>query len=177
MDIEVTAAPGAQNGRLRFGKIDVSCALGRSGIVKTKREGDGGTPAGRFALRELFWRADRIARPETFLRSRPIAENDGWCDAAGDPAYNRPVTLPYAASAETLWRADHLYDVIVPLGYNDDPVVAGAGSAIFFHLAKEGESGLAATEGCVALRLEDMLAVLRGIGRDTSMRIAFASAA
>lgn len=177
MDIEVIAAPGAQNGRLRFGEIDVVCALGRSGIVTAKREGDGGTPAGRFALRELFWRADRIERPQSTLRSRPIAADDGWCDAADDPAYNRPVKLPYTASTETLWRADHLYDVIVPLGYNDDPVIPGAGSAIFFHLAKEGENGLAATEGCVALRLEDMRAVLRGIGRDTSMRIAFASAA
>ena len=86
-----------------------------------------------------------------------IAQDDGWCDAPGDPAYNRPVKLPYSASAERLWREDHLYDIIVVLGFNDDPVVAGKGSAIFLHLAK---ADYAPTAGCVALALDDMLAAL-----------------
>ncbi len=85
--------------------------------------------------------------------------------------------LPYPASAETLWREDHLYDLIVPLGYNDDPVRPGAGSAIFFHLAKEDGSGLAATEGCVALRLADMLHVLAHVTPETRMIVELASAA
>lgn len=171
MDILVTAAPGATVGRLSFGALDLPCALGRAGIVAAKREGDGGTPAGRFALRALYYRADRLVTPRCVLRARPIAPDDGWCDASADPAYNRPVKLPYGASAETLWRADHLYDLIVPLGYNDDPVVAGAGSAIFFHLAKTEGGTLAATEGCVALPLADMRAVLARIGADTHMTI------
>ncbi|WP_211488879.1 L,D-transpeptidase family protein, partial [Escherichia coli] len=80
-----------------------------------------------------------------------------WCDAPDDPNYNRPVKHPYRASAEKMWREDHLYDLVVILGQNDDPVVPGAGSAIFFHLAKELETGFRPTEGCVALRLPDML--------------------
>ncbi|HEY5346811.1 MAG TPA: hypothetical protein VIJ72_01360, partial [Rhizomicrobium sp.] len=82
----------------------------------------------------------------------------GWCDAPGDPSYNRPVRLPYPASAEQLWREDHVYDIIVVLGFNDDPVIAGKGSAIFLHLAKPD---YAPTAGCVALALPDMLAALK----------------
>ncbi len=171
MDIFVIAAPGATVGRLRFGDLDLPCALGRAGIVAAKREGDGGTPAGRFALRALYYRADRLVTPRCVLRARPIAPDDGWCDASADLAYNRPVKLPHGASAETLWRADHLYDLVVPLGYNDDPVVPGAGSAIFFHLAKTEDETLAATEGCVALPLADMRVVLAQIGADTHMTI------
>jgi len=177
MMIHVTGRAGEHEGVLRFGGHVFPCALGRSGIVAAKREGDGGTPAGNFALRELFFRQDRLERPSTSLAGRPLAQDDGWCDASSDPAYNRPVKLPYGASAETLWRADRLYDLIVPLGYNDDPVVPGAGSAIFFHLAKEEEGGhLAATEGCVALRLADMLQVLARATPDTRMTIEPSSA-
>ncbi|HMM14871.1 MAG TPA: L,D-transpeptidase family protein [Parvibaculum sp.] len=175
MYIHVSAKPGAHIGRLKFGDLDFPCALGRSGIVATKREGDGGTPEGRFALRELHWRADRLSTPATALRRRLIARSDGWCDAPSDPAYNRPVALPYRASAETLWRDDHLYDLLVPLGYNDEPVVPGAGSAIFFHLANEKGGELGATEGCVALRLADMLVLLARVAPATEMEIALAA--
>jgi len=115
-----------------------------------------------------------LTAPSTALPSRPIAPDDGWCDASGDPAYNRMVKLPYPASCETLWRADGLYDLVVPLGYNDDPVVPGAGSAIFFHLAKQEDGGLGATEGCVALRLVDMRAVLARVTLQTRMTIGLA---
>jgi L,D-peptidoglycan transpeptidase YkuD (ErfK/YbiS/YcfS/YnhG family) len=81
-----------------------------------------------------------------------------WCDAPDDPAYNRPVTLPYPASAERLWRDDGVYDLIVVLGHNDDPVIAGAGSAIFLHLARPD---YAPTQGCVALAAGDLEALLR----------------
>lgn len=134
------------------------CALGRGGIVVDKREGDGGTPVGRFPLRQVFYRPDRLAAPPvTALPVRAIAPTDGWCDAPEDPAYNRPVTLPYPASAETMWREDTLYDVVVVLGHNDDPPVPGRGSCIFLHVARPG---YAPTEGCVALALPDLLAVL-----------------
>lgn len=173
--IHVSGRAGAHEGTLRVGGDVFRCALGRTGIVAAKREGDGATPAGRFALRELLFRPDRLAPPPTLLTCKAIAPNDGWCDAASDPAYNRPVKLPYAASAETLWRGDHLYDLVVPLGYNDDPVLPGAGSAIFFHLAKEEEGGgLGATEGCVALRLPDMLSVLARITSGTRMEVELA---
>ena len=132
-------------------------AIGPGGIAVKGGEGDGITPRGRFPIREIFYRADRIARPKARLPLRAIAENDGWCDAPTDPNYNRLVTLPYPASAEHMWRDDHLYDLVAVLGYNDDPVVPGKGSAIFLHLAKPD---YAHTQGCVALAFADALAAL-----------------
>lgn len=137
--------------------LTLRCALGRAGLTLQKREGDGATPVGRFVMRELLYRPDRLAAPRTVLPARALDPDDGWCDDPADPRYNRPVTLPYRASAERLWRADHLYDLVVPLGYNDDPAIAGAGSAIFLHAARRDYGP---TEGCVALALDDLLRVL-----------------
>lgn len=137
---------------------EVPAALGRGGRRADKREGDGATPTGRFALRYCLYRPDRVARPITALATRPIGPADGWCD---DPAvpdrYNRPVPLPFAGSHEVLWREDRLYDVIVVVGHNDDPPVPGAGSAIFLHMARPDFS---ATEGCVALARPTLLGLL-----------------
>ncbi len=133
------------------------CALGRGGIAAAKREGDGATPAGAWPMRRLLYRADRLARPTTRLPATPLAPSDGWCDDPADARYNRPVTLPYRGRAERLWRDDGVYDLIVPLGYNDAPPVPGCGSAIFLHLA---HADYAPTEGCVALSLADVIAML-----------------
>ena len=132
--------------------------LGRSGVVSDKREGDGGTPAGRWPMREALFREDRLGEIVTPLPARPLDPADGWCDDPADPAYNRPVRLPYPAHCEELWLSDRVYDVIVPLGYNDDPVVPGRGSAIFLHVARPD---FAPTAGCVALALGDLLRILR----------------
>ncbi|MFC3692445.1 L,D-transpeptidase [Chenggangzhangella methanolivorans] len=124
------------------------CALGPAGTVTTKREGDGGTPRGRLALRRLFRRADRGPRPPSGLDTRTIRTTDGWCDAPGHRRYNRLITLPFSASHETLWRDDGLYDLVVELGWNDRPATPGRGSAIFLHAARPGFSP---TAGCVAV--------------------------
>jgi L,D-peptidoglycan transpeptidase YkuD (ErfK/YbiS/YcfS/YnhG family) len=138
------------DGRFWLGRRWVCCALGRAGIVAApaKREGDGATPAGIWTLRQVLWRSDRLDRPDTGLPTREIRPGDGWCDAPGDPCYNRAVELPYPVSAEDLWRPDGLYDVVVVLGYNDAPVVDGGGSAIFLHLARPDYPP---TQGCVGL--------------------------
>ncbi len=134
-----------------------SCRLGRSGVVADKVEGDGGTPAGTLVMRRVYYRPDRVPRPTTLLPVIPLEPAMGWCDAPDDPAYNRPITLPYPASAESLWRDDGLYDVFVELGWNDDPVVPGRGSAIFLHrLPDEGRP----TAGCVALADGDLAELL-----------------
>lgn len=134
------------------------CALGRGGRRVEKREGDGATPVGRFPLRRLLYRADRMARPATALAVRAIARDDGWCDDPADPAhYNRLVRLPHASRAEHLWRPDHLYDLVLVLGHNDDPPQPGRGSAIFLHLARPE---YAPTEGCIALARAHLLWLL-----------------
>jgi L,D-peptidoglycan transpeptidase YkuD (ErfK/YbiS/YcfS/YnhG family) len=97
-----------------------------------------------------------------------MTSNDGWCDAAADRNYNRFVKLPYPASHEELWRKDHLYDVVVILGHNDRPRVAGLGSAVFFHLA-DSQGG--PTAGCIAVSAKDMRKVLALCGRKTKIKV------
>jgi L,D-peptidoglycan transpeptidase YkuD (ErfK/YbiS/YcfS/YnhG family) len=147
------------NGSFDFAGHAVRCALGRAGVVAAahKREGDGASPAGVWPIRRVLFRPDREPVPRTALGVAAIRPSDGWCDAPDDVAYNRPVPLPYPASCEPLWRDDRLYDLLVVLGYNDEPPVPGLGSAIFLHLAKEGYPP---TEGCVALARPDLEALL-----------------
>lgn len=152
MDL-IVASPG----EAVWGRRRMQCALGRAGISRDKREGDGATPAGRFPFRRAFYRPDRVAAPASALPVSPLSETMGWCDDPDDAAYNRLVELPYPARHEALWREDGLYDVVIVIGHNDAPVVAGAGSAIFLHVAAPN---YAPTEGCVALALGDLLAVL-----------------
>jgi len=150
--------------RLTWRDGTFTCALGRSGISTDKREGDGATPVGRFALRRVMYRPDRLEAPVTALPLHPLAPDDGWCDDPAHAAYNRPVKRPFSASHEALWRDDGLYDVIVELGYNDDPVVVGKGSAIFMHVA---QPDFAPTEGCVALSRENLLSILAACAAET----------
>jgi L,D-peptidoglycan transpeptidase YkuD (ErfK/YbiS/YcfS/YnhG family) len=138
------------------------CALGRTGRTLRKREGDGATPAGRWALREVLYRPDRMRRPRTRLAVVPLRPWQGWCDAPRDRNYNRLVRYPYPASAEPLWREDGLYDIVVVLEYNICPRVRGRGSAVFLHVARPG---LSPTEGCVALARDHLLQLLARLSR------------
>ncbi len=134
------------------------CALGKGGVRADKQEGDGATPVGRFPLRRVYFRPDRVATPVTRLPVIQLFPDDAWCDDPDYPLYNSKVITPYPARTEPLWREDGLYDVIVVLGHNDSPAVPGAGSAIFLHVAAPDYS---ATEGCVAVALPDLLDILR----------------
>lgn len=148
------------DGRFELDGRVVRCALGKAGVIAAaeKREGDNKSPLGVWTMREVWYRPDVYPQgPNTALPVRATRPEDGWCDAPGDPNYNRPVTLPYPASAERMWRDDAVYDLVVVLGHNDTPPVPGMGSAIFMHLAREGYLG---TEGCVALARADIEAVL-----------------
>lgn len=147
------------DGRFLFQGQVLRCALGKGGVKPPteKREGDGATPAALLPLRRILFRADRGAPPRCAVPVEPVAPEDGWCDDPGHRAYNRPVRLPFDASHERLWRDDAVYDVIGVLGWNDDPVERGRGSAIFLHLAREDYRP---TEGCVALEARDLRRVL-----------------
>jgi L,D-peptidoglycan transpeptidase YkuD (ErfK/YbiS/YcfS/YnhG family) len=157
MNLIVSPAGFARWGRARF-----RCALGWGGVTRAKREGDGATPVGTWRMRGLHFRSDRVLRPRTGLPARPITPEDGWCDDPADARYNQPVRHPYPRSAERLWREDALYDLVIPLGYNDAPPAPGRGSAIFLHVARRGYGP---TAGCVALARRDLLAVLRKADR------------
>ena len=163
-----TLSRRSATGMLICGSLRFRCALGRSGASTRKREGDGASPRGTYAVREIYYRGDKLLRPQAALPLRRLRANDGWCDAVGDRNYNRHVQHPYPASAEKMWRDDGLYDLVLVLGYNDRPRVQGRGSAIFMHVARPGYRP---TEGCVALRRPDLEKLLAVIGPNT--RIVF----
>jgi L,D-peptidoglycan transpeptidase YkuD (ErfK/YbiS/YcfS/YnhG family) len=158
------------DGRFDLGDRITRCALGRSGVIPAaeKREGDGATPLGIWPIRRVLFRPDFGPAPRTRLPTAPLARDDGWCDAPGDPAYNRPVKLPFAASAEKMWRTDHVYDLVCVLAHNDNPPIPGLGSAIFLHLARRDYSP---TEGCVALARKDMMELLAEADAESSVQV------
>jgi L,D-peptidoglycan transpeptidase YkuD (ErfK/YbiS/YcfS/YnhG family) len=167
--IHVGARPGRRSqGWLRAGSITVPVALGRAGIKANKREGDGGTPRGRFRPLGLWWRADRLLRPQTFLRVRRIGPGDAWCEDPSDRRYNRAFKRSANEPGDRLMRADGLYDLVIQIDHNTRPRVAGRGSAVFLHVARPG---FKPTAGCVALRPRDLKMLVRRIGPNTRIQI------
>jgi L,D-peptidoglycan transpeptidase YkuD (ErfK/YbiS/YcfS/YnhG family) len=167
--ISIRAAAGnPRRGWLTAGGRTVPVALGRGGIMANKREGDGGTPKGTFRPRQLWWRADRHPRPRTFLAVRAIAPEDAWCEDPSSRHYNRPVRLDAARSGDRLMRDDHLYDFIVEIDHNTSPRIAGRGSAVFLHLARDN---FGPTAGCVSMTKAVMLRLLQRLGPETKIVI------
>jgi L,D-peptidoglycan transpeptidase YkuD (ErfK/YbiS/YcfS/YnhG family) len=159
------------NSQLEFAGKSYNCSLGSGGVVvaDAKREGDGATPSGNWPIRKVWYRPDRINLPALNLPTQAIEPDDGWCDGPDDPSYNQHVKLPYPASHEILWREDNIYDIIVELGFNDDPAVPGKGSAIFMHVARPGYSP---TLGCIGLAQDDLLAILASANLSTKVVVA-----
>lgn len=148
-----------KTGRVTLGEWSAPFGFGRDGTVPESggREGDGKTPLGTYHLRFGLYRADRLPRPPSDLTFHPIKPDDGWCDAPGDPAYNRFIRNPYAASHETLWREDGAYDVILVMSHNDSPPRSNLGSAVFIHCRQPDHRP---TLGCLALSAPDMWALI-----------------
>jgi L,D-peptidoglycan transpeptidase YkuD (ErfK/YbiS/YcfS/YnhG family) len=167
--IYVRKRPGFRSqGWLLAGGSQIPVALGRSGILANKREGDGGTPRGRFRLLRLWWRGDRAPRPRTRLPVRRIGKQDAWCEDPAHRLYNRPFRLVEGAAGDRLWREDRLYDLIIELDHNARPRTAGRGSAVFIHVAREG---FRPTAGCVALSTSRLQRLLERVGPKTRIVI------
>lgn len=174
-DLMVVHRKDAETWVLEWRGKTYRCAVGKNGVAAEgqKREGDGKTPSGTYVLRGLYYRPDKVdpRKLPASLKPTALTLNDGWCDEPKAPEYNRFVQLPFAPSHEDLWRKnDDLYDLILPLGYNDDPVVPGLGSAIFMHVARSNYGG---TAGCVVLAKQDLLEVLRTVEPGCRIRIEF----
>ena len=167
IDICTRPAERAQ-GWLSAGPWRIKVALGRSGIRVNKREGDGVTPAGRYRLVRLWWRADRMPRPLTRLPVRPIGRADGWCEDPADRRYNRAIKLRAGDSGDRLRRADRLYDMVIEIDHNVRPRIRGRGSAVFIHVARPG---LAPTAGCIALPAAALRRLLPRLGPGTTISI------
>jgi L,D-peptidoglycan transpeptidase YkuD (ErfK/YbiS/YcfS/YnhG family) len=167
--VAIRAAAGDRTrGLMTAGGQTIPVALGRGGIRANKREGDGGTPKGDFRPVRLWWRADRHPRPRTFLPVRAIGPEDAWCEDPADRHYNQPVKLASNQGGDRLRRDDHLYDYIVEIDHNTRPRIAGRGSAVFLHLARENFSP---TAGCVSMTRPAMLRLLARLGPETRIVI------
>ena len=167
--VRIRAAAGDRSrGWLTAGGQTIPVALGRGGIRANKCEGDGGTPRGTFRPRQLWWRADRHPRPSTFLPVRAITAQDAWCEDVSSRHYNQPLRLAAKDGGDRLTRDDHLYDFIIEIDHNTKPRIAGRGSAVFLHLAREDFSP---TAGCVSMTRGAMLRLLERLGPETRIVI------
>jgi L,D-peptidoglycan transpeptidase YkuD (ErfK/YbiS/YcfS/YnhG family) len=155
-------------GVLIAGGSAIPVVLGRGGVLANKREGDGGTPRGRFRLRRLWWRADRTPRPTTLLPVSAITPDLAWCEDPADRRYNRPFRRSASEPGDRLWRTDRLYDFIIEIDHNTRPRIAGRGSAVFLHLARPNRGP---TAGCVAMDAGAMRRLLARVGPDTRIVI------
>lgn len=162
------AAGNPRRGWLTAGQLTIPVALGRGGILANKREGDGGTPKGSFRPRRLWWRGDRHCRPKTLLPARIITGTDAWCEDPGDRNYNQWIRRGEGERGDRLKRADQLYDFIIEIDHNTRPRIAGRGSAVFLHLARDN---FGPTAGCVSMTKTAMLQLLRLIGPRTKIII------
>ena len=157
-----------RDGRLSWPGGSTRAAIGRAGVSRHKVEGDGATPEGVFPLVAAFYRADRVSPLPTRLPLQALAPNNAWVDDPADPKYNRLVALPYPAHTEAMWLDDAAYDLLVVIGYNTAPVVPGAGSAIFLHVARPD---FAPTAGCVAVAASVLAALMPRLGPGSKITI------
>jgi L,D-peptidoglycan transpeptidase YkuD (ErfK/YbiS/YcfS/YnhG family) len=167
--IRVKARPGRPTQGLLFAEaLTLRVALGHGGIRADKREGDGGTPRGCFRPIRMWWRADRLPRPRALLPMRRIGPLDAWCEDPADRRYNRAFRRSANEPGDRLKRADHLYDLIIEIDHNTRPRIAGRGSAVFIHVARDG---FAPTAGCIALRRHDLQILAARLTRKTRIEI------
>lgn len=147
---------------------DYSCPVffGKNGFTTDKKEGDLKTPIGTFHLGPLYYRADRLSTPKTQLKCLEITPRMGWCDDPLSPFYNRLIELPFASSHEELWREDHLYDIVIEIKYNQNPVIPEKGSAIFIHLKRKDF-----TAGCLSFHPKDLITLLEYLSPDSNVII------
>ena len=153
---------------LRVDDFKFKCSIGKRGLNNNKKEGDKKTPRGLFGIGKLFYRKDRIKKPETKIKFTKIKKNMGWCDDVNYPKkYNSLIETSSKAKHEKLYRSDHKYDLLIPIKYNFKKKVVGQGSCIFMHLT----SNYNPTAGCIALKKKDYFIMLKLIDKNTKIKI------
>ena len=153
---------------LFFDKYKVKCAVGKRGIRKKKKEGDFITPIGTFKIKFIYYRRDKIKKLQTNLKKKPINKSMGWCDDPRSKQYNQLIKYPFKYSSEKLYRNDNIYDIILVLNFNMNPIKKSKGSAIFIHIAKKK---FESTKGCVAVRKVDLLRIIKHLKKNSKIRI------
>ena len=157
-----------KNKHLIYGNYKIRCAIGKKGVGKKKKEGDFITPLGSYRITKVFFRKDRVKNLRTKIKKLEINKKMGWCDDPRSNNYNKLIKYPFKYSSEKLYRRDNIYDIIVVLNYNINPIIKNSGSAIFIHIAKKNYKK---TEGCVAIKKRDMKNLLKMISIKTKIRI------
>jgi len=157
-----------KSGYLKYKNFKYRCALGKAGVNKKIKEGDGITPKGVFKITKIYYRADKIKIIKTNIKKIKITKNMGWCDDPVSRFYNQQIKLPSKFSHEKFYRNDDLYDLIAVMNYNTNPIIKNKGSAIFMHISKKSYKK---TEGCIALKKKDLINILTKIKKNTKIKI------
>ena len=154
---------------ITFNNYKAKCAIGKRGIGNKTKEGDLITPKGIYKVKYILYRKDRVKKIKTKLKKIIIRKNMGWCNDAQSRQYNKLIKLPSNYSHEKLYKNENIYDIILVLNYNMSPVIKNKGSAIFIHVAKKNYKK---TEGCVALKKNHLIKVLKNLRKNATIRIA-----
>ena len=157
-----------KTGYLQYKNLKFRCALGKAGIKKKEKEGDNVTPKGTFKITKMYYRPDKIKNIISLVKKIKIKNNMGWCDDPSSNLYNRQIKLPNKFSHEKLYRKDNLYDLILVLNYNINPIIKYKGSAIFIHVAKNSYKK---TKGCIALKKKHLIELVSKIKKNTKIKI------
>jgi L,D-peptidoglycan transpeptidase YkuD (ErfK/YbiS/YcfS/YnhG family) len=157
-----------KSGYLHYKNLKFRCALGKAGIKKKEKEGDNVTPKGIFKITSMYYRPDKIKNIITAVKKIKIKKNIGWCDDPNSHFYNQQISLPNKFGHEKLYRNDSLYDLILVLNYNVNPIIKNKGSAIFIHVAKKNYKK---TKGCIALKKKHLIELISKIKKNTKIKI------
>ena len=152
---------------LQFDDFVFKCTIGKKGISSKKKEGDLCTPKGTFSIKNLYYRSDRLLKPQTKIIIKKIKKNMGWCNDPKSNKYNSLVTVKEKIRYEKMYREDHKYDIVVVIDYNLKKPIPYKGSAIFIHLTNNYKP----TAGCIALNKKDLLILLKFINKKTEIKI------
>ena len=153
---------------LQIDEFKFRCSIGKKGSTKNKKEGDKKTPKGTFKIENLYYRKDRMNKPETSLKCVEIKNNMGWCDDVNFPTkYNKLIKIDKKIKHEKLKRKDYKYDLLIPIKYNFKKPITSKGSCIFIHLTKNYQP----TAGCISLKKKDFLIMLKLISKKTKIKI------
>ena len=153
---------------LKYKNFKIRCSLGKAGIKKKEKEGDNITPRGIFKIICIYYRSDRIKKITTAFKKIKIKKNMGWCDDPRSRFYNKEIKLPNKFNYEKFYRKDNLYDIIVPLNYNTNPILKNKGSAIFIHIANNNYKP---TAGCIGIKKSNLIKLLSIIKKNTKVKI------
>ena len=157
-----------KNKKLSFSNYKVKCSVGKRGIGVKKRDGDQITPKGKLKIKYILYRKDRVPNLKTKLKKMVINKNMGWCDDPKSEFYNKLIKLPFKYNFERLYRSDNIYDIILVLNFNLNPVQKNKGSAIFIHIAKRNYKS---TSGCIAINKKNLKKILKKINKRTLIKI------